>query len=120
MEQRRTGAYRTGKNVSGTTYLRIKRYELYPFQENNSGKIKPTAPSAKYKVALITARKDLDAFLKGNQFLPQNYELKSVDGLIKDTAQSNAAAEEGLTNRSKSFQEKDNSAAEQNQDDNGR
>ena len=94
------------KNVSGTTYLRIKRYELYPFQENNSGKIKPTAPSAKYKVALITARKDLDAFLKGNQFLPQNYELNRVDGLIKDTAQSNAAAEEGLNEQVKSFQER--------------
>jgi hypothetical protein len=94
------------KNVSGTTYLRIKRYELYPFQENNSGKIKPTAPSAKYKVALITARKDLDVFLKENQFLPQNYELNRVDGLIKETAQSNAAAEEGLNEQVKSFQER--------------
>jgi len=94
------------KNVSGTTYLRIKRYELYPFQENKSGKIKPTAPSPKYKVALITARKDLDAFFKENHFLPQNYELNRVDRLIKDTAQSNAAAEEGLNEQVKSFQER--------------
>jgi hypothetical protein len=96
------------KNDNGTTYLRIKRYELYPFQEQEkkAGKIKPAAPSAKYKVALISSRKDLDSFLQENQFSSQNYELNRVDRLIKDTAQSNALAEEGLNEQVKSFQDR--------------
>jgi hypothetical protein len=94
------------KNVNGTSYLRIKRYELYPFRENKAGKIKPVAPSQKYKVALITSRRDLDAFLKDNQFLPQSYELNRVDRLINDTVQNNAAAEEGLNEQVKSFQDR--------------
>ena len=63
------------KGEKGTTYLRLKRYELYPFQDNKSGKIKPVAPSAKYKVAIISSRKDLEAFMMQNQFNPENYEL---------------------------------------------
>jgi len=94
------------KGERGTTYLRIKRYELYPFQENKAGKIKPVAPSPKYKVAVINSRKDLEAFMTQNQYVPKNYELSRMDSLIKDTIQSNAAAEEGLNEQVKSFQEK--------------
>ncbi|MGV8056808.1 MAG: hypothetical protein AB2L12_02055 [Smithellaceae bacterium] len=94
------------KGESGTTYLRVKRYELYPFQENKAGKIKPVAPSAKYKVAVVNSRKDLEAFITRNQYAPNNYELSRIDSLIKDTTQSNATAEEGLNEQVKSFQEK--------------
>jgi hypothetical protein len=94
------------KGENGTTYMRIKRYELYPFQDNKAGRIKPATPSAKFKVAVINSRKDLDAFLIQNQYSPKNYELGLVDRLIKDTNQINAIADEGLSEQVKSFQEK--------------
>ncbi len=92
------------KGEKGTTYLRLKRYELYPFQDNKSGRIKPVAPSTKYKVCIISSRKDLEAFLVQNQFDPKNYELNRVDNLIRDTKQNNIIAEEGLNEQVKSFQ----------------
>ena len=94
------------KGERGTTYLRLKRYELYPFQENKSGIIKAVAPSAKYKVAIVKSRKDLDAFMTKNLYAPKNYELNRIDRLINDTNQSNGVAEEGLNEQVKSFQER--------------
>ncbi len=94
------------KSAKGTTYLRLKRYELYPFQDNKAGKISPAVPSEKYKVSIITSRKSLESFLMQNQFNPGNYELNRVDGLIRDTNQNNSAAEEGLNEQIKSFQER--------------
>ena len=97
----------------GTTYLRLKRYELYPFQENRSGTMKASAPpSAKYKVAIVKSRKDLDAFMTQNLYPPKNYELNRIDRLINDTNQSNNVAEEGLNEQVKSFQERISSLQE--------
>jgi len=93
------------KNTKGTTYLRLKRYELYPFQENKSGKVKP-AHGGGYKVSLIQSRKDLEAFLTANQFSPGNYELDRADRTITGTNQNNAAAEEGLNEQVKTFQDR--------------
>ena len=94
------------KGEKGTTYLRLKRYELYPFQENKSGIFKTVAPSAKHKVAIVKSRKDLDAFMTQNLYPPKNYELNRIDRLINDTNQSNSVAEEGLNEQVKSFQER--------------
>ena len=94
------------KGESGTTYLRLKRYELYPFQDNKSGKISPVAASAKYKVAVISSHKDLEVFLTQNQFNPKNYELTRFENAIRDTAQSNLAAGDGLNEQVKSFQDR--------------
>jgi hypothetical protein len=94
------------KGEKGTTYLRLKRYELYPFQENKSGTIKSVAPSGKYQVAIVKSRKDLDSFLTQNLYPPKNYELSRIDRLINDTNQSNNVAEEGLNEQVKSFQER--------------
>ena len=94
------------KGDRGTTYLRLKRYELYPFQTNKSGIIKAIAPSAKHKVTIVKSRKDLDAFMTQNLFVPANYEMNLIDRLIKDTNQSNSVAEEGLNEQVKSFQER--------------
>ena len=94
------------KNAKGTTYLRLKRYELYPFQDSKSGKIDPVAPSEKYKVAILSSRKDLETFLTQNQFNPNNYELQRVDNIIRDTNQNNFTAQEGLNEQVKSFQER--------------
>lgn len=93
------------KNAKGTSYLRLKRYELFPFQENKTGKVKPSSDDA-YKVALIYSRKDLDAFLMANQFSPANYELDSIGRVIANTVQNNAAAEENLNEQVKTFQDR--------------
>jgi hypothetical protein len=94
------------KGEKGTTYLRLKRYELYPFQENKSGIIKAVAPSVKYKVAIVKSRKDLDSFMTQNLYDSKKYELNRMDRLINDTNQSNSVAEEGLNEQVKSFQER--------------
>ncbi len=94
------------QSTKGTTYLRLKRYELYPFQDSNSGKIVPVAPSEKYKVAILSSRKDLDTFLTQNQFNPKNYELQRVDNIIRDTNQNNLTAQESLNEQVKSFRER--------------
>ena len=94
------------KAEKGTTYLRLKRYELYPFQENKSATVKAVAPSVKYKVAIVKSRKDLDTFMTQNLYAPKNYELNRIDRLINDTNQSNSVAEEGLNEQVKSFQER--------------
>ena len=93
------------KTVKGTSYLRVKRYELYPFQENKSGKVKP-AVGASYQAAIIKSRKDLDSFLIANQFSPGNYELDRADKIITNTNQNNASAEEGLNEQVKTFQDR--------------
>jgi hypothetical protein len=94
------------KGEKGTTYLRLKRYELYPFQENKSGIFKAVAPSTKYKVTIVKSRKDLDAFMTQNLYTFKNYELNRIDRLINDINQSNNVAEEGLNEQVKSFQER--------------
>jgi len=93
------------KNVKGTSYLRLKRYELYPFQENKAGGVKPST-GAGYLVAIIQSRKDLDAFLTANQYSPDNYELDRANNIITNTRQSNAVAEEGLNEQVKTFQDR--------------
>ena len=93
------------KNVKGTSYLRLKRYELYPFQENKAGKVKKGTGSG-YQVAVIQSRKDLEAFLTSNQYSSGNYDLDRANKIIANTVQSNAVAEESLNEQVKTFQDR--------------
>ncbi len=93
------------KNVKGTSYLRLKRYELYPFQENKAGKVK-TGTGTGYRAAVIQSRKDLEAFLTGNQYAAGNYDLDRANKIIANTVQGNAAAEESLNEQVKTFQDR--------------
>lgn len=93
------------KNVKGTSYLRLKRYELYPFQENKAGKVKEGTGTG-YRAAVIQSRKDLEAFLTGNQYSPGNYDLDRANKVIANTIQGNAAAEESLNEQVKTFQDR--------------
>ena len=94
------------KNVKGTSYLRLKRYELYPFQENKAGGTVQPAGGADFKVAIVQSKKDLEAFLKANKYLPSNYDLDRANRVIGNTVQNNTAAEEGLNEQVKSFQDR--------------
>jgi len=94
------------KAAKGTTYLRLKRYELYPFQESKSGAVKAVAASTKHNVAIVKSRKDLETFMTQSQYSPQNYELDRIDRIIRETNQNNRVAEEGLNEQVKSFQDR--------------
>jgi len=95
------------KSNKGTTYLRLKRYELYPFQAPQHGKVK-APPSKNIQAAIITSRKALDGFLSQNGYNPSGYDLDRADRSIKDAVQLNATAEEGMQEQVRSFQDRIN------------
>jgi predicted nucleic acid-binding Zn-ribbon protein len=94
------------KGNRGTTYLRIKRYELYPFQAPKTGRSRPSAEARMMKAHLLTSIKDLHAFLSQNNYLPGDYGLGRADGMIRETSQNNSQAEEGLREQVQSFRER--------------
>jgi hypothetical protein len=100
------------KGNRGTTYLRLKRYELYPFQAPSGGRIKhPPAPKG-IQATVITTRKELDQFLAGSGYSPASYDLARAHNVIKEATQMNTAAEEGLHEYVRSFQERISSLQE--------
>jgi len=94
------------KGNRGTTYLRLKRYELYPFQDPKTGRVRPNAEAKKMKVALVTSPKELEAFLAQNKFSPKEYDLGRADYMIRETLQNDRQAEEGLKEQVGSFRER--------------
>ncbi|MBN1664028.1 MAG: hypothetical protein JW943_10550 [Deltaproteobacteria bacterium] len=94
------------KGNAGTTYLRMKRYEMYPFQAPGTGRVRRDAGPDKIKAAVITSRKELNEFLSRNGYSPAKYDFGKIDRLIRDTVQMNAMAEEGLREQIRSFQER--------------
>jgi hypothetical protein len=100
------------KGNRGTTYLRLKRYELYPFQAPAGGRIKhPPIPKG-IQATVITTRKELDQFIAGSGYSPASYDLVQAYNVIKEATQMNTAAEEGLQEHVRSFQERINSLQE--------
>lgn len=107
-----------GKGRKGTDYLRIKRYELFPFQEPKSGSVKPGVGSDKVKVALIGSMYGLGTFLAQNgmynleTFLAENghkttnLDLSRLENLLAETSQTNKLAAEGLTEQVNAIQER--------------
>jgi hypothetical protein len=100
------------KGNKGTTYLRLKRYELYPFQAPKSGHVSSGSGSRNIQAVVIATRKELDAFLSQNGYSSTNFDLNRAYGLIKETTQMNSAAGEGLQEQVKSFQDRINSLQE--------
>ncbi|MCX5819774.1 MAG: hypothetical protein NT047_07675 [Deltaproteobacteria bacterium] len=94
------------KGNRGTTYLRIKRYELYPFQALKTGRSKPSAEARKMRALVLTSMKDLHAFLSQNSYPAGNYELGRADAMIRETSQNSSQAEEGLREQVQSFRER--------------
>jgi hypothetical protein len=100
------------KGNRGTTYLRLKRYELYPFQAPKGGQVKPPADSKNIHTTVVAAGKDLDAFLAKNGYAPANYDLSRAHRIIKDAAHINAVAGDGLQEQVRSFNDRINSLRE--------
>lgn len=111
-----------GKGSKGTDYLRIKRYELYPFQDSNGGEEKRStgAGSDRVKVALIGSMYNLGTFLGQNgmynleTFLTENghkatsLDLSRVEIQLAEIAQTNKLAAEGLNEQVHSIQDRIN------------
>jgi hypothetical protein len=100
------------KGNKGTTYLRLKRYELYPFQPPKGGSVASKTASGNLKAVVVTNRKELDGFLTQNGYSPASYALDRADSMIKETTQMNAAAGESLNEQVRSFRERINSLQE--------
>jgi hypothetical protein len=96
------------KGSQGTTYLRVKRYELYPFQAPENGGVKSVAAPHDIQAVIITAMKDLEAFLKQNNYSPGNFDLGRVKGMINDANLANQQAEANQREQLISFRERIN------------
>ncbi|MEI7671555.1 MAG: hypothetical protein WCK00_05525, partial [Deltaproteobacteria bacterium] len=94
------------KGNRGTTYLRIKRYELYPFQAPKTGRSKPSAEARKLTATVLTSMNDLRAFLLQSNYAVDSYKLDRADGMIRETSQNNSQAEEALREHVQSFRER--------------
>ncbi|MFC1816636.1 hypothetical protein ACFL0M_12050 [Thermodesulfobacteriota bacterium] len=94
------------KGTRGTTYLRIKRYELYPFQAPKTGNVNPGAEDKKMNLAVITTRNDLESLLAQNGYSAKSYQLGKAAVMIRETSQSNRQAEAGLREQLISFKER--------------
>ncbi len=94
------------KGNRGTTYLRIKRYELYPFQEPETGRIKARADAKKMKASVISSTKELEAFLTQNKYNPGNLDLGKAAIMIREASQGSAQAEEGMKEHVNAFRER--------------
>jgi hypothetical protein len=99
------------KGNRGTTYLRLKRYELFPFQAPKGGRVKP-ATDKNIHAVVITSKKGLDNFLSKNGYSAANYDLNRANRLIQETNQMNTAASDGLQEQVRSFQDRINSLQE--------
>ncbi len=99
------------KGNRGTTYLRLKRYELYPFQSPKGGIVKPSSDK-NIQATVITARKELDNFLSQNGYSAAIYDLERANRLIKETSQMNTSAGDGLQEQVRSFQDRISSLQE--------
>jgi archaellum component FlaC len=93
------------KGNRGTTYLRLKRYELYPFQSPKGGTVKPSSDK-NIQAIVITTKKDMDNFLSRNGYSAANYDLDRAYRLIQETRQMNATASDGLQEQVRSFQDR--------------
>ena len=96
------------KETSGTTYLRIKRYELYPFQAPKAEKGAAGRAGSGKQVSVITSKADLDAFLSRNGYKKGKVNLGRAETMIHETNLANRQAEEGLREQLISYRERIN------------
>jgi hypothetical protein len=96
------------QGAQGTTYLRIKRYELYPFQAPEAGAVKTDSAPRQIKAAIITSMQELTSFLAQNNRQADKLDLSRVEGMIHEVAQANQQAEANQREQLISFRERIN------------
>jgi sulfatase modifying factor 1 len=95
------------KESRGVTYLRLKRYDFFPFQTPKSEQVPaPAVSSPALPAVVVHSLKDLDEFLKKANYSLSSKDLKDVEGLVRDAGMDNTQAKERLDEQIRSFREK--------------
>ncbi len=94
------------KGAQGTTYLRIKRYELYPFQAPDSGGGAGGRAARDIKATIISSMKELESFLKESGYDAADLDLRRVERMTRDVASANQQAEANQREQLISFRER--------------
>lgn len=94
------------KDARGITYLRLKRYDFFPFQRPKSEPPQTKSDPSVLPAVVISSLKELGEFLtKANHSLGTK-DAKQADFLIQDALRENIQAEESLSGQIRSFREK--------------
>jgi WD40 repeat protein len=73
----------------GTKYLRVKRYELYPFQQSEEEKRSAVRGGEKGNVVVINSIADLEQLLTRNGYQIAKYDTSRIRKLIDEVNQAN-------------------------------
>jgi sulfatase modifying factor 1 len=94
------------KDTRSVTYLRLKRYDFYPFQRPKRGQLLTQGDSPALPAVVVNSLKDLDTFIKKANYSLTSKDVKEVDVLIRDTGKENIQTEERLNDQIRSLREK--------------
>jgi len=89
----------------GTVYLRLKRFELYPFQSPATGHVKGAGVRT-IQASIVASSQALNTFLSEQGYDSKRFPLDKAVALIQEADRGNAAAEAGLKERTQELQEK--------------
>jgi WD40 repeat protein len=90
----------------GTKYLRVKRYELYPFQESGEMRKAGGAGADKGAAVIINSIDDLERFLSRNGYQIARYDTSRILKLINEVNQANRMQNESLKETIAGIQER--------------
>ncbi|MEI7673460.1 MAG: hypothetical protein WCK00_15240, partial [Deltaproteobacteria bacterium] len=91
---------------AGTVYLRLKRYELFPFQNPAAGSVKPGTEAGRFKARIVASGAELEAFLKTSGHSLSKGDLARLQQVIEDAKENNRAAENSLGSQIETYQSK--------------
>ena len=94
------------KDTQSATYLRLKRYDFYPFRKPESGQLPTQGDSPALSAVVVNSLQDLEAFLKKANYSLGLKDVNVVEGLVRDTGKDHIQAEERLNEQIRSFREK--------------
>jgi WD40 repeat protein len=91
---------------SGTRYLRVKRYELYPYQEPAETRTSTGETTEKNSVAIVSTFSDLERFLSRNGYQAAGLDTSRIRKLIDDVGRINRQQNETLNETIASVRER--------------
>lgn len=105
-ERERTLLIPLAKDARGAAYLRLKRYDHYPFRKPDISPSPIKAAAAALPAVTIDSPKDLDAFLKKTGQSMSSKDFQQAERLIQDTVRDNLEAKEKLDGQIRAVREK--------------
>ena len=94
------------KGPQGTTYLRIKRYELYPYQAPESKSTATASLARQASARIVTSVDELKAFLAENNCSAEELSFSRTESIFRDIDVINRQAEEDQREQLISFSER--------------